>query len=141
MADEIPAEKPSLSIKKELETQKNIHPEKKLKLTNDKIAVNKKQIHLIKSDDNEKYLKPEDAHEELRMHHFVADHLQQNIHKDNNEILRPRGAVISLAVGLTVTAIMAALITCRLRVVRRRGRRGNGPYAHDADYLVNGMYL
>ncbi|XP_076299466.1 uncharacterized protein LOC143218263 [Lasioglossum baleicum] len=55
-------------------------------------------------------------------------------------ILRPRGAVISLALGLAITAITATLIVCRLRVVRRRGKR-HGPYAHDADYLVNGMYL
>ncbi|XP_076659573.1 uncharacterized protein LOC143362935 [Halictus rubicundus] len=56
------------------------------------------------------------------------------------EILKPRGAVISLALGLTITAITATLIVCRLRVVRRRGKR-HGPYAHDPDYLVNGMYL
>ncbi|CAK9824057.1 Low-density lipoprotein receptor-related protein 11 [Anthophora retusa] len=67
----------------------------------------------------------------------IAEHLKQ---ANENEILRPRGAVISLALGLTITAITATLIACRLRVVRRRGRR-HGPYAHDADYLVNGMYL
>lgn len=62
--------------------------------------------------------------------------------KETNEhqVLRPRGAIISLALGLTITAITATLIACRLRVVQRRGRR-HGPYAHDADYLVNGMYL
>ncbi|XP_053997247.1 uncharacterized protein LOC128886400 [Hylaeus anthracinus] len=68
---------------------------------------------------------------------LMADHLKQ---VNENEVLRPRGAVISLALGLTITAITATLIACRLRVVRRRGRR-HGPYAHDADYLVNGMYL
>ncbi|KOC59918.1 Low-density lipoprotein receptor-related protein 11 [Habropoda laboriosa] len=67
----------------------------------------------------------------------IAEHLKQ---ANENEVLRPRGAVISLALGLTITAITATLIACRLRVVRRRGRR-HGPYAHDADYLVNGMYL
>ncbi|XP_076683225.1 uncharacterized protein LOC143376604 isoform X2 [Andrena cerasifolii] len=68
---------------------------------------------------------------------LMAEHLKQT---SESEGLRPRGAVISLALGLTITAITAALIACRLRVVRRRGRR-HGPYAHDADYLVNGMYL
>lgn len=68
---------------------------------------------------------------------LMAEHLKQ---ASESEGLRPRGAVISLALGLTITAITAALIACRLRVVRRRGRR-HGPYAHDADYLVNGMYL
>ncbi|KAK2581347.1 hypothetical protein KPH14_008114 [Odynerus spinipes] len=68
----------------------------------------------------------------------VAEHLKQI---NDNENLRPKGAVISLSLGLIATAITAALITCRLRVVKRRGHRGHGPYAHDADYLVNGMYL
>ncbi|XP_058793242.1 uncharacterized protein LOC131665389 [Phymastichus coffea] len=55
---------------------------------------------------------------------------------------RPKGAVISLALGLGVTAVMAVLIACRLRVVKRRGRRrSHDSYAHDTDYLVNGMYL
>ncbi|PSN57241.1 hypothetical protein C0J52_05001 [Blattella germanica] len=55
---------------------------------------------------------------------------------------RPSGAILSLALGLCITGIMVVLIGCRLRVVRRRLRRGGkSPYAHDADYLVNGMYL
>lgn len=43
--------------------------------------------------------------------------------------------------GLMITCIMAVMIACRLRVVRRRTRKGGKGYAHDADYLVNGMYL
>ncbi|KAH1000080.1 hypothetical protein HUJ04_000012 [Dendroctonus ponderosae] len=53
----------------------------------------------------------------------------------------PRGAILSLTIGLVLTAVMAILIGCRLRVVRRRLRKGENGYAHDADYLVNGMYL
>ncbi|XP_066140943.1 uncharacterized protein [Euwallacea fornicatus] len=53
----------------------------------------------------------------------------------------PRGAILSLTLGLILTGVMAVLIGCRLRVVRRRLRKGGKGYAHDADYLVNGMYL
>ncbi|KAL1491896.1 hypothetical protein ABEB36_012418 [Hypothenemus hampei] len=53
----------------------------------------------------------------------------------------PRGAILSLTLGLIITGIMAILIGCRLRGVRRRLRKGGKGYAHDADYLVNGMYL
>ncbi|XP_012523059.2 uncharacterized protein LOC105828999 [Monomorium pharaonis] len=67
----------------------------------------------------------------------IAEHLQII----ENDVLRPKGAVISLSLGLIATAITAALIVCRLRVVKRRGRCGHGAFAHDADYLVNGMYL
>ncbi|KAJ8963699.1 hypothetical protein NQ317_009787 [Molorchus minor] len=52
----------------------------------------------------------------------------------------PRGAVLSVTLGLIITFIMAIMIGCRLKMVRRRVRRGKS-YAHDADYLVNGMYL
>jgi hypothetical protein len=50
------------------------------------------------------------------------------------------GAVLSLTLGLIITCIMALLIGCRLRV-RRRMKKGGKSYAHEADYLVNGMYL
>jgi hypothetical protein len=73
----------------------------------------------------------------------VAEHIRGHSAKlDDLEMSRPKGAVISLALGLSVTAVMAILIACRLRVVKRRGRgRGHDSYSHDADYLVNGMYL
>ncbi|CAL4069485.1 unnamed protein product [Meganyctiphanes norvegica] len=54
------------------------------------------------------------------------------------------GAVLALALGVCVTALLVVLVGCRLRGVRRRLRKhrgGKSPYAHDADYLVNGMYL
>ncbi|XP_071542817.1 uncharacterized protein [Panulirus ornatus] len=54
------------------------------------------------------------------------------------------GAVLALAMGVCITALLVVLVGCRLRSVRRRLRRTRGsrsPYAHDADYLVNGMYL
>ncbi|KAL3268611.1 hypothetical protein HHI36_007717 [Cryptolaemus montrouzieri] len=53
----------------------------------------------------------------------------------------PGGAVLSLTLGLIITCIMAIMIGCRLRIVKRRIRKGGKGYAHDADYLVNGMYL
>lgn len=53
----------------------------------------------------------------------------------------PSGAILSLTLGLIITCVMAVLIGCRLRVVRRKMRKCGKSYAHDADYLVNGMYL
>lgn len=51
--------------------------------------------------------------------------------------------LVHLRLGIIVTAALAILVFCRATVVRRRvrGRAGKGPYAHDADFLVNGMYL
>lgn len=39
-----------------------------------------------------------------------------------------------------MTGAMGAMLGCRARAARRRLRRSK-PFAHDADYLVNGMYL
>uniref|UniRef100_A0A182YGY1 Uncharacterized protein n=1 Tax=Anopheles stephensi TaxID=30069 RepID=A0A182YGY1_ANOST len=54
---------------------------------------------------------------------------------------RPGGAMLSLTLGVLLTAAMGILLSCRMRVARRRIRRpGKSSYAHDADFLVNGMY-
>ncbi|GAB6021624.1 hypothetical protein CHUAL_004209 [Chamberlinius hualienensis] len=50
------------------------------------------------------------------------------------------GAIVALTLGLSITGLLLVLVGCRLRMVRRRLRKGRA-YAHDADYLVNGMYL
>lgn len=57
---------------------------------------------------------------------------------------RPSGAVVSLTLGSILTVILAVFIGCRMRRVRRFSRHRNGKggkYEHDADFLVNGMYL
>ena len=83
-----------------------------------------------------------DLHLQERKELATAEHFRRHGAKlEDLEMSRPKGAVISLALGLTVTAVMAVLIACRLRVVKRRGRGRHDSYAHDADYLVNGMYL
>ncbi|CAB3224085.1 unnamed protein product [Arctia plantaginis] len=50
-------------------------------------------------------------------------------------------AMMLLAIGMVLTTLMAVMLGCRVRAARRRQRRGKSPFAHDADYLVNGMYL
>lgn len=51
-------------------------------------------------------------------------------------------AVIALTLGLSITAMLIALVGCRMKSIKKRiARRGGRSLAHDADYLVNGMYL
>ncbi|RWS24020.1 hypothetical protein B4U80_09856, partial [Leptotrombidium deliense] len=50
-------------------------------------------------------------------------------------------AVIALILGLCVTAMLVAIVGCRMKSIRRRIARRGRNLAHDADYLVNGMYL
>ncbi|KAL6433731.1 hypothetical protein ACFW04_005771 [Cataglyphis niger] len=108
--------------------------EKSTLLANDVIKHN----HAKESNDHKRVIVIEDHHvREYEKTDIIAEHLQII----ENDVLRPKGAVVSLSLGFIATAITAALIVCRLRVVKRRGRCGHGPYAHDADYLVNGMYL
>ncbi|XP_035231597.1 uncharacterized protein LOC118203428 isoform X2 [Stegodyphus dumicola] len=50
-------------------------------------------------------------------------------------------AILALVMGLTATVLLFILLACRMKTIRRRmSRKGRG-LAHDADYLVNGMYL
>lgn len=51
-------------------------------------------------------------------------------------------AVIALTLGLCITAMLVGLVGCRMKSIKRRiARRGGRSLTHDADYLVNGMYL
>lgn len=65
--------------------------------------------------------------------------MTQDDHDGLNE--HPPAAVLLLILGILMTTVMAVMLGCRLRLARRRMRRGKSPFAHDADYLVNGMYL
>lgn len=68
----------------------------------------------------------------------AAEPLRQT---NSTKLLKPKSAVISLVLGVMTSLTTVALIACRLCLTKRRKHRGHGPYAHDPDYLVNGMYL
>lgn len=70
----------------------------------------------------------------------IGSELDTEIFDHDGAADRPGGAIVSLVIGVSITAILAIFITCRMKTVGRRIRR-KGPYAHDADFLVNGMYL
>lgn len=51
-------------------------------------------------------------------------------------------AVIALTLGICITIMLVVLVGCRMKSIHRKiARRGGRSLAHDADYLVNGMYL
>ncbi|XP_055682099.1 uncharacterized protein LOC129789347 isoform X2 [Lutzomyia longipalpis] len=78
-------------------------------------------------------------HEQLKMIH---NDLEMEFVDHDGEAERPSGAVLSLTLGIIIMAALAVLVGCRMKVVGRRMRRGGkSQYAHDADFLVNGMYL
>ncbi len=52
-----------------------------------------------------------------------------------------RTAIVVLAMGLSITALLLIFVGCRLRNVKRRLRRGRPLNSNEADYLINGMYL
>ncbi|KYM97316.1 hypothetical protein ALC62_12049 [Cyphomyrmex costatus] len=127
------------SVKKEKTDTYSTHV-KTIKTVTEKptLSANKvtKHNHAKESKDHKTVIVIEE-HTKIRENpDIIAEHLQII----ENDVLRPKGAVISLSLGLIATAITVTLIVCRLRVVKR-GRCGHGPFAHDADYLVNGMYL
>uniref|UniRef100_A0A1I8IF78 Uncharacterized protein n=1 Tax=Macrostomum lignano TaxID=282301 RepID=A0A1I8IF78_9PLAT len=53
-----------------------------------------------------------------------------------------RTAVVALALGLGLSLVAVLFLTCRIRQLRARFRRGGKALTSDeADYLINGMYL
>ncbi|XP_071050612.1 uncharacterized protein [Onthophagus taurus] len=101
----------------------------------------KEQSKTIVRKDNEQKVAISANHERSTSKFVVADVIAERLEMKDGLAEAPGGAILSLTLGLIITCLMAILIGCRLRVVRRRMRRGGKSYAHDADYLVNGMYL
>ncbi|XP_041469033.1 uncharacterized protein LOC121418905 isoform X2 [Lytechinus variegatus] len=51
-------------------------------------------------------------------------------------------AILPLVIGLVITVCLLMMVGCRLRYMNQRLRYGRlKTSAHDADYLINGMYL
>ncbi|XP_061742241.1 low-density lipoprotein receptor-related protein 11 [Nerophis ophidion] len=51
------------------------------------------------------------------------------------------GAILPLALGLIITALLLLMIGCRLRLVRHRLKKTRPLTTEESDYLINGMYL
>ncbi|XP_030638797.1 low-density lipoprotein receptor-related protein 11 [Chanos chanos] len=51
------------------------------------------------------------------------------------------GAILPLALGLIISALLLLMVGCRLRLVRRRLKKARPLTTEESDYLINGMYL
>ncbi|XP_053316851.1 low-density lipoprotein receptor-related protein 11 isoform X2 [Spea bombifrons] len=51
------------------------------------------------------------------------------------------GAVLPLALGLAVTALLMLMVVCRLQLVRQKLKKSHPLTLEESDYLINGMYL
>lgn len=51
------------------------------------------------------------------------------------------GAILPLALGLVITALLLLMIGCRLRLVRHKMKKARPLTTEESDYLINGMYL
>ena len=73
----------------------------------------------------------------------VDDLGDQTLRKVTPHGIQPAtSAILPLAVGLIITLFLLMMLSCRLRYMNRRLRYGRlKTHAHDADYLINGMYL
>lgn len=72
---------------------------------------------------------------------MIRNELQTEFLDHDGKADRPSGAYVSLCFGILITIALLMVISCRTTTVRKRIRRGGKGYAHDADFLVNGMYL
>uniref|UniRef100_T1H0D1 Uncharacterized protein n=1 Tax=Megaselia scalaris TaxID=36166 RepID=T1H0D1_MEGSC len=105
-----------------------------------------KKVEVVeKKDDSKAHADNDPVHEQYKM---IRDSLEVEFKEHKMEFRdhdgksdRPEGAVLSLSLGLLITAILAIIVTCRMKVVGSRRRTGKVPFGRDADFLVNGMYL
>ncbi|MEQ2239715.1 hypothetical protein ILYODFUR_007214 [Ilyodon furcidens] len=51
------------------------------------------------------------------------------------------GAILPLALGILITALLLLMIGCRLRLVRQKLKKARPLTTEESDYLINGMYL
>lgn len=51
------------------------------------------------------------------------------------------GAILPLALGLIISALLLLMVGCRLWLVRRRLKKALPLTTEESDYLINGMYL
>ncbi|XP_069017974.1 low-density lipoprotein receptor-related protein 11 isoform X1 [Embiotoca jacksoni] len=51
------------------------------------------------------------------------------------------GAILPLALGLVITALLLLMIGCRLKLVRHKLKKARPLTTKESDYLINGMYL
>ncbi|KAM7136924.1 low-density lipoprotein receptor-related protein 11 isoform 1-T1 [Molossus nigricans] len=51
------------------------------------------------------------------------------------------GAVLPLALGLAVTALLLLMVACRLRLLKQKLKKARPITSEESDYLINGMYL
>ncbi|XP_076612154.1 low-density lipoprotein receptor-related protein 11 [Chaetodon auriga] len=51
------------------------------------------------------------------------------------------GAILPLALGLIITALLLLMIGCRLRLIRHKLKKARPLTTEESDYLINGMYL
>ncbi|XP_028132696.1 uncharacterized protein LOC114328120 isoform X2 [Diabrotica virgifera virgifera] len=101
----------------------------------------KENMEHAKIDNSKVKITKHSHHEEEQYPDVVAYKLSGADDLEDGMAHTQKGAVLSVSLGLIITFIMAVLIGCRLKVVRRRIRKNGKSYAHDADFLVNGMYL
>lgn len=78
---------------------------------------------------------------EMAKHVAPLEHVLNDAEKEPSVKASNKTAVVVLAMGLAVTALLLIFVGCRLRMVKRRLRRGRPLNSNEADYLINGMYL
>lgn len=89
---------------------------------------------------------PPFVHEQYRL---IQNHLALEMRDHDGYADRPNGAVLSLLLGLLITAILALMVTCRLRSWKQRPsqrrmmstKEDEVEDCEETEVIVNGMYL
>ncbi|KAM4693158.1 low-density lipoprotein receptor-related protein 11 [Discoglossus pictus] len=67
--------------------------------------------------------------------------ISKNIPQGGGHPVPETGAVLPLALGLAITALLLLMVVCRLQLVRQKLKKARPLKSEESDYLINGMYL
>ncbi|XP_066555209.1 low-density lipoprotein receptor-related protein 11 isoform X2 [Amia ocellicauda] len=84
---------------------------------------------------------PNTARAETAEDQGEGDPLSKPHHATGGHPVPESGAVLPLALGLAITALLLLMVACRLRLVRQKLKKARPITSEESDYLINGMYL
>uniref|UniRef100_A0A8D0GMN3 Low-density lipoprotein receptor-related protein 11 n=1 Tax=Sphenodon punctatus TaxID=8508 RepID=A0A8D0GMN3_SPHPU len=67
--------------------------------------------------------------------------VSKSVQAEGGHPIPETGAVLPLALGFAITALLLLMVACRLRLVRQKLKKARPITSEESDYLINGMYL
>ncbi|XP_003466388.3 low-density lipoprotein receptor-related protein 11 [Cavia porcellus] len=129
------------------DTRKDLHLEKSQKTTPPNLpatlpSTEKRNHSTLGRPESQSGLMMPDGSSSGKNRNEESFNLESKSHRGRGEHPAPEaGAVLPLALGLAITALLLFMVACRLRLVKQKLKKARPITSEESDYLINGMYL